>query len=215
MRLAPLLVGGILILAVGAILARRTDHSPGQGTAGPTATTAAAQASPGADAPLVVPTPVIPLPRSCPTNSIPQVDNPARYGYCTPAGWGAYNNNNSNDSTQVIKPRPGGSPVLQPTEFDRIQIVVNLNTQSPGDSVPADCKGPPNDTIDGLATHHCTAPLNPNSNPYHATRAEFWQIELFEGKRFYMTAFVPPDATPEDDATIDLIAHNVKPPGSQ
>jgi hypothetical protein len=163
---------------------------------------------------VVAPTPAIALPKSCPENTIPQVNNPAKYGFCTPSGWGAWNDNNQNPLTQIIKARVGDSPVLQVTDFDRIQIVVTLNTSSPGDSAPAECRGAPNDSIDGLAAHHCTAALNPDTNPYHAVRAEFWIIDSFQNRRFYMTALIPADATPDDDATVNMIAHNVKPPSA-
>jgi len=220
---SPLMIfGAVMVIAVGVYLGMGTFaafitqglHGPSQSPAKASTTPVSAQASPGAGAPLVAPTPAIPLPKSCPENTLPQVDNPARYGFCTPAGWGAWNNNNQIETTQLIKARQGDTPIILPTDFDRIQILVNLNTANPGDSAPPECRGAPNDSIDGLATHHCSAPLDPENNPYHANRAEFWMVDLFQDRRFYMTALIPADATPDDDATINLIVHSVKPPGS-
>jgi hypothetical protein len=196
---------------------RRTESGattqPTQATAAPTQ--ARQSTEPGATpAPtqIVVPTPAIPLPRGCPQNTVPQVDNPARYGFCTPTGWGAYNDNNSQPLTLIMKPRAGGSPVLQPTDFDRIQILVALN--APAQTQPPDCQGPPNDSIDGLATHHCAATINPDTNPYKASRAEFWQVDLFGGRQFNITALLTDDVDPSDVALMNDVVHAVKPPSS-
>jgi hypothetical protein len=195
---------GAVIVVAAVVLPRMVTGAAGgasKATATPTA-----QASGVAAA-----TPAVALPKSCPDNTIPGVNNIAKYGFCTPAGWGAWNNNNQVPLTQIIKARYSDSPVVQVTDFDRIQVVVFLNTGSPGDSAPADCRGAPNDAIDGLATHHCGAALDPDKNPYHAVRAEYWMVDLFGNQQFYMTAFLPSDATPDDEATVDLIVHNVKP----
>jgi hypothetical protein len=103
--------------------------------------------------------------------------------------------------------------VLQPTDFDRIQLLLALDTAPPTDE-PADCKGSPNDSIDGLAAHHCTVPLNPDNNPYHAVMAHYWTVDLAQDKKFYMTALVGPDVTPDDMALMNTIVHAIKPPRS-
>jgi hypothetical protein len=206
-------IGVVIILAVALLPRIFAGGSSSRATATPTTQAAAFPAS--RTPTFTVPTPAIPVPKSCPPDTVPGVDNSDRYGFCIPTGWGAWNNNNSIPTTQIIKARQGDSPILQPTDFDRIQVVVSLDTGPPGDAVPADCKGAPNDAIDGLAAHHCTAALNPDNNPYHATKAGFWMIDLFGNRRFYMTALFGGDTTPDDDAVVDMVVHNVKPPGSQ
>jgi hypothetical protein len=200
-------VGAVIIAAAVVVPRMVTSEAGGGSKAKATATPQNSGASAAATA-------AIPLPKSCPDNTIPGVNNIAKYGFCTPAGWGAWNNNNQVPLTQIIQARYSDNPVLQVTDFDRVRIVVFLNTGAPGDSVPAECRGAPNDSIDGLATHHCEAALNPDQNPYHAVRADYWIVDLYGNQQFNMTAFLPPDATPDDDAAVNLIVHNVKPPSA-
>lgn len=201
-----------IVVIAGAVQGRGSPRT----TPTPAVTVVAALTPPpGATAgrtPVIVPTPAIPLP-TCPAQMVPQVDNLGRYGFCTPVGWGAYNENNSLPLTQILKPRPGGNPILLPTEFDRIQIAINLNVGAPS-SPPADCQAAPNDTISGLPAHHCAATLDPNQNPYRGVRVEFWRIDLSANRAFYITAIVGADASPEDQALISTIVHLVRPPQS-
>jgi hypothetical protein len=217
--LLTIVLGVLLIGAAVAFFAARGGKS-GKGGATPAAQAPAsgpAGAAAGASSTpqgIVVPPPAIALPKDCPNDAAPQVDNMDRYGFCTPVGWGAYNNNNSLKITLIMKPMPNsGPPVLEPTDFDRIQILVALDTDPPQQE-PAACKGPPNDSIDGLATHHCTATVDPNANPYHAVLAHYWTVDLANNQHFYMTALVGAGVTDEDNKTIDTIVHSVKPPSA-
>lgn len=183
-------------------------------TASPTAGAAESAAQPTASqTAIVVPTPAIALPQ-CPPAVVPAVDNPGRYGFCIPPGWGAYNDNNADTVTQLLRPHAGDTnPVLLPTDFARIQIVIALNTAAPT-NLPADCTGAANDSIDGFPTHHCTAPLDASKNPYHANEAQFWHVELPSGKSFYITS-QSANATQDDLSTINIIIHLVKPLGNR
>jgi hypothetical protein len=210
---ALVIIGVIALVVVFQGSRGRETGGGSAGTATPRPTQAAAvpsDASP-TPTPLVVPTPAIPLPRSCPPNTAAQVDNPGLYGFCTPLGWGAYNNNNSLPITLLMKPRPGGNQVLQPTDFDRIQLLVALNAPQP-QNVPGDCNTAANDSIDGLATHHCATAIDPSANPYKAVRAEFWAIDLFQDKKFYITALIGDDVSPQDVDLMNQVVHAVKPP---
>jgi hypothetical protein len=211
-RVGIALAGLVLLLIVLVSLRGRQDDPARAGapSATPTATAAPAQASQG----VVVPTPVIPLPKGCPPQTAPQIDNVDRYGFCTPVGWGAFNENNSLALTLLMRPRPGGNPILLPTDFDRMVVVMALDTSAPQDE-PGECKGPPNDAIAGLAAHHCTAPLNPDTNVYHGVEAQFWTIDLFGDKKFYATATIGADATAEDRTNIAQIAHSIQPPAQR
>jgi hypothetical protein len=160
---------------------------------------------------LVQPTPIIPLPKTCPPQTAAQVDNAARYGFCTPVDWGAYNENNSLAVTLIMLPRPGSNPILMPTDFDRIKILIALDLPAPAD-LPGECKGPANDSIAGLATHHCTATLDPAANPYHGVRAEYWITDVFGDQKFPITAIIDADATDEEQAMVGTIVHSVTPP---
>lgn len=223
-RLRVGLVLVAIVLAV-AVLGAIQGHG-GSATSTPTAVSQASPvvptsgaSSPAADGatpaatPIVVPKPAIALPQ-CPPQVVPEVDNPARYGFCVPTGWGALNENNSVPVTSIVRPHPGDTnPVLLPTDFSRTQIVITLNTGAPANA-PADCAGAPNDMIAGFPAHHCTAPLDPTKNPYSANEAQFWRIELPQGKSFYITA-LSDNATPDDLTTISGIVHLVKPLGNQ
>jgi hypothetical protein len=220
-RSSSLIWAAVIIVILAALLfvgSRRNVESGARAPAQPTQAAAPAQTAPADTAKpsatgIVVPTPAIPLPRGCPANTAPQVDNPGLYGFCTPVGWGAYNDNNSTALTLVMKPRPGGSPVLLPSDVDRIQLLIALNGPSQPQTPPG-CGGPPNDSIDGVATHHCTADINPNNNPYRASRAEFWMIDLFGGKQFNITALIADDVDPDDIALMNQVVHSVKPPAT-
>jgi len=177
------------------------------------ASTVAASGSTASATPLVVPTAAIALP-ACPAQSVPQVDNPARYGFCVPPGWAAFNSNNADPVTQIFKPYPGDpNPVILQTDFTRIQIVIALNTAAPTNP-PADCLGAPNDTIAGFPVHHCTAALDATQNPYHANEAQYWRIELPQGKSFYITS-LSANAAQADLTSLSGIVHLVKPLGNR
>lgn len=175
------------------------------------ASPAAASATVKATA-LVVPTPAIPLP-SCPAGMAAQVDNAARYGFCVPVGWGDWNDNNSQPVTQILKPKPGGNPIILPTEFSRIVIVIALNATPPS-NLPAACQGAPNDTVNGLHAHQCNATLNPAQNPYHGVQARYWLIDLPNKRTFYITAVIAAGAAPQDQALVNTIVHQVRPNGT-
>lgn len=212
-RFGPILLGVVLVGAFVAVLLLR-GRDNGKGAASQTQATATPQAAAAlTPTPLVIPAPAIPVPHDCPSNTAPGVDNPDRYSFCTPIGWGSYNENNSMKETLLMKPRPGGSPVIEPTEFDRIQILVALDSGAPIDE-PADCQGPPNDSIGGWAAHHCSATLNPDTNPYHASTADFWTIDLAQDRKFYMTAQLGGDVSADDIALVNSVAHAVHPPGA-
>ncbi len=212
-----LVLGVVVIGAAVAFFASRGSQS-GRAAATPTAQgQSAAQAdagtsgSPAAQA-LVIPTPAIPPPKDCPPNAAPQVDNVDKYGFCTPIGWGAYNNNNSLKLTLIMKPLPNsGPPALLPTDFDRIQILIALDTEPP-ETVPDACKGAPNDSIDGLATRHCTVTLDPTKNPYQAVQAQYWTIDLANDRKFYIQALARDGVSDEDHQAIDTIVHTLNPP---
>jgi hypothetical protein len=214
-----LALGIAVIVAAVAFFAARSSPSGRSASATPAAQARADSAATvaGASPPpptIAVPTPAIALPKDCPPDSAAQVDNIDKYGFCTPLGWGAYNNNNTQKLTLIMKPKPNsGPPVLEPTDFDRIQIIIALDTDPP-QTEPAACKGAPNDAIDGLATHHCTQPLDPSSNPYQAVRAEYWTVDLANDRHFYMTALVGDGVTDEDNQMINTIVHALKPPAS-
>ncbi len=214
------LVLGVLVIGGGVAFLAGRGPSKREAAATPpvqarTSNQVAADAGAPPTAPaLVVPTPAIPPPKDCPPDSAPQVDNIDKYGFCTPIGWGSYNNNNSQKLTIIMKPLPNsGPPVLLPTDFDRIQILINLDTDPPADE-PSACKGAPNDSIDNLATHHCTQPLNADSNPYHAVLAHYWTIDLANNRHFYMTALERDGVSDADRQTIDTIVHALKPPSA-
>jgi hypothetical protein len=203
-----------VILGLAALFGRGgSATSTPSATAVASATAGASSTAAPSKTPLVVPTAAIALPQ-CPPSVVPEVDNPARYGFCVPTGWGAYNENNSLPLTELLRPHPGdANPVILPTDFSRIQIVIALNT-SPPTNPPAECAGPANDTIAGLPAHHCTASLDPAQNPYHANEAQFWRIELPQNRSFYITA-QSDNATADDLKTITAIVHLVKPLGNQ
>ena len=102
------LAGLVVLLILFASLRGRQDNPAKAGAPSPTqaATPTPEQPSQG----LILPTRVIPLPKGCPPQTAPQIDNVNRYGFCTPVGWGAYNNNNSQALTLLMRPRPGGNP---------------------------------------------------------------------------------------------------------
>jgi len=195
-------VGALLLVGVLATHPDSTKRSVSTAVPGPT------DASSGG---VVQPTPAIPLPKTCPPQTAAQVDNAARYGFCTPVGWGAYNENNTLAATLIMLPRPGSSPILMPTDFDRIKILIALNLTSPA-NVPAGCSESPNDSINGLATHHCTATLDPATNPYHGVRGEYWVVELANDQKFVITAIIDADATDDEQAMVPTIVHSVTPP---
>jgi hypothetical protein len=160
---------------------------------------------------IVQPTPVIPLPKTCPPQTAAQVDNAARYGFCTPVGWGAYNENNTLAPTLIMLPRPGSNPILMPTDFDRIKLIIFLDFPLTGD-LPGQCRESANDSINGMATHHCTAPLDPSTNPYHGVRQEYWIGDLVNGQHFDITAIIDADASDDEQAMVNTIVHSVTPP---
>jgi hypothetical protein len=208
-RVGMVLAGLVLLLILIASLRGRQDNPAKAGAPSPTQA-----ATPTPELPsqgLIVPTPVIPLPKGCPPQTAAQIDNIDRYGFCTPVGWGAYNNNNSQALTLLMRPRPGGNPILLPTDFDRMVVIMALDTPTPQNE-PGECKGPPNDSIAGLAAHHCTAALNPDTNLYHGVEAQFWTIDLFGDRKFHITATIGPDVTDEDRANIAQIVHSIQPP---
>jgi len=195
-------VGAVLVISV---LTAHPDSSK------PSASTAAAVPSDASSGGVVQPTPAIPLPKTCPPQTASQVDNAARYGFCTPVGWGAYNENNTLAATLIMLPRAGSNPILMPTDFDQIKILVALDF-TPLANVPAGCSESPNDSINGLATHHCTATLDPATNPYHGVRGEYWVVELANDQKFVITAIIDADATDDEQAMVPTIVHSVTPP---
>lgn len=211
LRLGLVLAGFIVLLLVATQLSGHGKSAP---TPAATAT-ARPQPQPATATPpgLVVPTPAIPLPTGCPPLTAAQVDNADLYGFCTPVGWGADNQNNTQKVTLIMKPRVGGGPILLPTDFDRIVVLVVLDAQLPDpSSLPGACQGPSNDSVDGWATHHCTAPLDPARNPYHGVRAEYWVIDLANDRKFYVSATIGQDATDDEQAVVPVIVHSLKPP---